>query len=187
MRRRRALRSLLAWLTVLVLAWAGATEAPEAVSARLTGGDGDIIVTDARGVIVGVGRVVAGASFELRLLDGFVGPARLTLLRPDGATEVLDVVVDGDLRVEGFDLLALLVDRVEVYTVEVAGVAYHAAASRGTDAGAVAGDGPRPAETAGNAGTPGNAETPGNAGSPGPPDAPGGPGSSPTRGVGGRP
>jgi hypothetical protein len=163
------------WLTALVLSWAAAADAPEAVAARLIGVDGDVIVTDARGVIVGVGRVVAGASFELRVLEGFVGPARLTVLRPDGATEVLDVLVDGRVLVEGFDLLELLAERVEAFTVEVGGVAYRAAERRGTDAGAAAGGGPRPAEP------------PGNAGPPGPPDAPGVPGSLPPRGPAGRP
>jgi hypothetical protein len=88
-------------------------------------------------------------------------------LRPDGATEALDVVVGGGVLVEGFDLLELIADRVVAFTVEVGGVTYRAAERRGADAGPSHGaDAPRPAEP------------PGNAGSPGPPGFPGDPGSA---------
>jgi hypothetical protein len=177
------------------LAWAAAADAPEAVAAALTAGDADLLVTDARGVIVGVGRVVAGASFELHLLEDFVGPARLTLLRPDGATAALDVVVGERVVIDGFDLLELLAERVEAFTVEVGGVAYHEAERREADAGA--GDGPGPGPGAppppGEASgppdeTPGPPdETPGPPDDPGGPGSPGGPGTSPPRGPEGRP
>ncbi|MBW6457353.1 MAG: hypothetical protein K0A98_15835, partial [Trueperaceae bacterium] len=167
MRRRRVRTALLAWATAICLAWAAAADAPEAVAATLTAGDAGVIVTDARGVIVGVGRVVAGASFELHLLEGFVGPARLTLLRPDGATATLEVVVAEGVLVAGFDLLVLLTDRVETFTVEVGGVAYHEAERREADASA--GDGPGQ----GAGGPPALGEAPGE--TPGPPDEASGP------------
>lgn len=195
MRRRRVRTALLAWATALCLAWAAAADAPEAVAAALTAGDADLLVTDARGIIVGVGRVVAGASFELHLLEDFVGPARLTLLRPDGATAALDVVVGERVVIDGYDLLELLAERVEAFTVEVGGVAYHEAERGEADGGA--GDGPGPGPGAPPA--PGEAsgppdETPGPPDeTPGPPDdprgpgLPGGPGTSPPRGPEGRP
>jgi len=175
MRSRHMCAGMFVWIMVLTSSWAAAGDAQDAMAARLTAGDAHIIVTDARGVIVGVGRVVAGAGFELRFLDGFAGPARLTLLRPDGATEVLDIVVDVRLRIEGLDLLELLAERVEAFIVEVGGVAYHAAERARTGAGDEAGEGPRHAEP------PRPTETPG------PPGSPGHPGSSPPRGSDGRP
>jgi len=186
MRRRRVRTVLLAWATALCLAWSAAADAPEAVAAALTAGDADVLVTDARGVIVGVGRVVAGASFELHLLEGVVGPARLTLLRPDGATAALDVLVGERVVIDGLDLLELLADRVEAFTVEVGGVAYHEAERRDADAGDGPGQGP------GGAPAPGEASGPPDEAS-GPPDeprgqgSPGGPGDSPPRGPEGRP
>ncbi len=201
MRRRRVLVVFLAWLTAIALAGAAAAEAPEAVVAALTAGDADVLVTDARGVIVGVGRVVAGASFELRLLEDFVGAARLTLLRPDGRTDALEVVVGEGVLVDGFDLLELLTDRVEAFTVEVGGVAYHEAERRGTDGGPTVGDAPgqgpagpqRPPDAPGPGDAPGGREDPGGpddpAGpeDPGAPDEPGAPDSPGPRGPDGRP
>ena len=182
-----------AWLTVVAVSWAAAADAPEAVATRLVSWDGDVIVTDARGVIVGVGRVVAGSSFELQVLEGFVGPARLTLLRRDGATEALAVVVNGHVLVEGFDLLELIGDRVEAFTVEVGGVTYRAAERRGAERGATEAEGSRPAEPPGNPGSPGPpgfVGDPGSGGGPGSardPGSPGGPGTSPPRGPERRP
>lgn len=195
MRRRRVRTALLAWVTALCLAWAAAADAPEAVATALTAGDADLLVTDARGVIVGVGRVVAGASFELHLLESFVGPARLTVLHPDGATAALDVVVGERVVIDGFDLLELLAERVEAFTVEVGGVAYHEAERREADAGAGdrSGQGPGAPPAPGEASGPPD-ETPGPPDeTPGPPDdprgpgSPGGPGTSPPRGPEGRP
>jgi hypothetical protein len=202
MRLRRARALVLVWAVGTVLAWAAAADAPEAVAAALTAGDADVLVTDARGVIVGVGRVVAGASFELHLLEDFVGPARLTLLHPDGATAALDVVVGERVVIDGLDLLELLADRVRAFTVEVGGVAYHETERRDADAGA--GDGPGtgpggPPAPGEGSGPPGEAPGPPDEGSgppgegSGPPDdprgpgSPGGPGDSPPRGPEGRP
>ena len=177
MRRRRVLTALLAWLTAIALAAAAAAGPPEAVVAALTAGDADVLVTDARGVIVGVGRVVAGASFELRLLEDFVGAARLTLLRPDGRTDALEVVVGEGVLVDGFDLLELLTDRIAAFTVEVAGVTYHEAEWRGADAGPTVGDAPGqgPAGPQAPPNAPGPRDEPGGPDEPGAPDAPGGP------------
>ena len=154
-----------------MLVWAAASGAPDASATALTAGDADVLVTDARGVIVGVGRVVAGASFELRFLEGFSGPARLTLLRPDGTTEALDVVVDGRVLVEGFDLLELLEDRVEAFVVEVNGVAVRQAERRETDGDVAEGGGSERAGPSDPGGAPGTPSAPG-----GPPeDVPAGP------------
>jgi len=181
MRRRRVRTALITWLTALAFAWAVAAEVPDAVAVALTAGDADVLVTDARGVIVGVGRVVAGASFELRVLEGFVGPARLTLLRPDGTTEVFEVMVGDHVLVHGLDLLDLIAERVEAFTIEVGGVTYHEAERRGPDAGGAAREGRRPAEP------PRPADSPSPADPPGPPGSPGSPGGSPPRGPEGRP
>ena len=195
MRRRRVRTALLAWATALCLAWAAAADAPEVIATTLTAGDADVLVTDARGVIVGVGRVVAGASFELQLLEGFVGPARLTLLRPDGATEALDVVVGERVVIDGLDLLDLLADRVGAFTVEVGGVAYHEAGRPAADAGVDderghgPGGPPAPDEASGPldeaSGPPDEASGPPD--EPRGPGSPGGPGDSPPRGSEGRP
>lgn len=179
MRRRRVRTALFAWATALCLAWAAAADPPEAVAERLTAADGDVIVTDARGVIVAVGRVVAGSSFELRVLEGFVGPARLTLLHPDGATEALDVVIDDRVMVEGVDLLELLDTWGQAYEIEVDGVAYHEAERRDDDAGPGAGAANGPGRTP--------VDPPGPPEAPGPPESPGGPASPGPRGPEGRP
>jgi hypothetical protein len=181
MRRRRVRTAFIAWLTVLAFAWTAAAEVPDAVANALAAGDADVLVTDARGVIVGVGRLVAGASFELRVLEGFVGPARLTLLRPDGTTEVLEVMVGHHVLVHGLDLVDLLAERFETFIVEVGGVTYHEAERRGPDAGDAAGEGPRNAEP------PSPADSPSPADPPRPPGSPGSPGASPPRGPEGRP
>ncbi len=166
MRRRHVRSVLLAWLAALALVWAAAADGPAAGAVALVGGDGDIIVTDARGVIVGVGRVVAGALFELRLLAGFAGSARLTLLRPDGTTSVLEVVIDGRVRVEGLDLLELLAERVGAFTVEVGGVAHHAAERAGAGSAGAAGANRSTDEP------PSPSEAPGRPEAPDPPDPP---------------
>lgn len=175
---RRVRAQLLVWAIATALAWAAAAGTPEAIAVALTAGDADVLVTDARGVIVGIGRVVAGASFALRVLDGFVGPACLTLLRPDGATEALEVVIGDAVLVEGLDLLQLLEDRVEAFTVEVGGVAYREAERRAADAGGATGDdaGRRPTDSPGPDETPSRRDAP-----------PGGPASPGPRGSEGRP
>jgi hypothetical protein len=64
-------------------------------------------LTTERGTIVGVGRISEGRAFEIRILQGFSGPARLTLVAP-GDVSVLDVVVRGrDLQLPDGDLLLL--------------------------------------------------------------------------------
>jgi hypothetical protein len=93
-----------------------------AAAANVFASDADILVTDPRGVIVGVGRLEVGASFELRLLAGFRGPAQLTLLHRDGSTETLAIWVDVSITYEGRDLLDLILGRFDVFTVELDGV-----------------------------------------------------------------
>jgi hypothetical protein len=83
--------------------------------------DADILVTDGRGVIVGVGRMTMGVSFELRLLGGFSGPARLTMLHVDGRTETLDIVVGDGISHGELNLLELIRDRFDVVTIELGG------------------------------------------------------------------
>jgi len=56
--------------------------------------DAEVFLTAEGGTIVGVGRIVDGRAFELRILRGFSGAARLTLVSP-GDVSVYDVVVRG--------------------------------------------------------------------------------------------
>lgn len=80
--------------------------------------DARLMITDPRGVIVGVGHITGGTAFEMTLLTGFEGRARLTLLLDDGRTEAFEVVVvEGTVRVDGVDLLDLLPATVEHVTV----------------------------------------------------------------------
>jgi hypothetical protein len=71
--------------------------------------DAEVLVTDAGSRIVGIGRVVAGASFELVLVDGFAGPAVVVWLSPDGGIRTTEVVVeDGVVWVDGEELTSVL-------------------------------------------------------------------------------
>jgi hypothetical protein len=56
--------------------------------------DAEIFLTTEVGTIVGVGTTTGRGAFEIRILEGFSGPARLTLVAP-GAVSVFDVVVRG--------------------------------------------------------------------------------------------
>jgi hypothetical protein len=99
--------------------------------------DADILVTDGRGVIVGVGRSTVGVSFELRLMAGFSGPARLTMLYVDGRTETLDIVVGDGIRHGELDLLELILDRFGVVSIELGGAPWPPS-GRGAGVGAAA-------------------------------------------------
>lgn len=71
--------------------------------------DAEVLVTDAGSRIVGVGRVVAGTTFDLVLVDGFAGPAVVTWLTPDGGVRTTEVVVlGGVVWVDDADLTSLL-------------------------------------------------------------------------------
>lgn len=95
-RGRWALTLVVAW----AIAWANALEVPR---------DAEVLLTDAASRIVGVGRTLAGTRFELRLEDGFVGPAVLVWVEPDGTVGRFEVVVrDGAVWVDGHDLRTLL-------------------------------------------------------------------------------
>jgi hypothetical protein len=54
----------------------------------------DVFLTTEVGTIVGVGTATGSGAFEIRILEGFSGPARLTLVAP-GAVSVFDVMVRG--------------------------------------------------------------------------------------------
>jgi len=56
--------------------------------------DATLFVTDTSGTIVGVGRLVAGETFEIDLAVGFGGAVMLTFVGPDGAVVVVGAVVD---------------------------------------------------------------------------------------------
>ena len=76
--------------------------------------DTEVFLTTEVGTIVGVGTATGSGVFEIRILEGFSGPARLTLVAP-GAVSVFDVLVrgrdallpEGDLQLpDGTSLLA---------------------------------------------------------------------------------
>lgn len=80
--------------------------------------DAEFIVTDARGVIVAIGRTVEVGSASVEVLSGFAGPARLTLFRSDGTTHAIDVAIeDGVVTIEGVDLRVLLAEVFEHVSV----------------------------------------------------------------------
>ena len=97
---RRAWRSTCVLLVAITAAFASALEVPT---------DAEMFVTDARSRIVGIGRIVAGASFELVLVDGFSGPAVVVWLSPDGGVRTTEVLVEnGSVWVDGDELRSLL-------------------------------------------------------------------------------
>jgi len=81
---------MLALLPVLiVLLWPVA-----AAAAPVFPSDASVILTAERGDIVGVGRIVGGRTFEIQILQGFAGPARVAFVAA-GKVLVLDIVVHG--------------------------------------------------------------------------------------------
>jgi hypothetical protein len=97
---RRAWRGTIALLVGITAAFASALEVPS---------DAELFVTDEGSRIVGIGRVVAGTSFELVLEDGFAGPAVVVWLSLDGGVRTTEVVVaDGVVWVDGEELTSVL-------------------------------------------------------------------------------
>jgi len=89
-------RHLIALVVALCLPLAAAFELPR---------DATLFVTDAAGTIVGVGRLVAGETFEIDLAPGFGGAVMLTFVALDGGVVVAAAVVDGGV---------VLIDRVDI-------------------------------------------------------------------------
>ena len=84
---------------------AASLDFPLDVAASVFPANADVFLTSERGTIVGVGRITEGRTFEIRILQGFSGPARLTLVAP-GEVSVVDVVVRGrDPQLPDGDLL----------------------------------------------------------------------------------
>ncbi len=74
-------------------------------------GDADILITDGRGVIVGIGETHDGTTFRLTLVEGFSGAATLTFVLDDGSFEELEVtIVEGGVSIDGRPLGDLLAD-----------------------------------------------------------------------------
>ncbi len=103
------MRTWLVWL--VALAWSVAV-----ASSPVFPPNAEVFLTADSGTIVGVGKVTDGRVFEIRILQGFSGPARLTLVAV-GEVSVLDIVVrgrtpqlaDGDLLLpDGSSLFASL-------------------------------------------------------------------------------
>lgn len=94
------MRTWIAWLVALT--WSAAIAATPVLPT-----DADVFLTVERGTIVGVGSVADGGALEMRILQGFSGPARLMLVAR-GEVAVFDVVVLGPdaSRPEGDLLLA---------------------------------------------------------------------------------
>ncbi|MFO8149626.1 MAG: hypothetical protein R6T93_04990 [Trueperaceae bacterium] len=81
------MRTWIVWL--IALTWSAAV-----ASSSLFPPDAEVFLTVERGTIVGVGKITGGSVFEIQILQGFSGPARLTLVAP-GEVSVFDVVVRG--------------------------------------------------------------------------------------------
>ncbi|MFU8889641.1 MAG: hypothetical protein ACNA8N_13690 [Trueperaceae bacterium] len=81
------MRTWFVWL--VALAWSLALASPPVIPL-----DAEVFLTAERGTIVGFGRITAGQSFEIRVLQGFSGPAQLAFVAP-GEVSVIDVVVRG--------------------------------------------------------------------------------------------
>lgn len=78
----------------------------------------DILITDGRGVIVGVGEADDGTTFRLALVEGFAGAATLTFVLDDGSFHELEVVIgDRGVSIDGRRLDELVVDRFEHVTI----------------------------------------------------------------------
>jgi len=56
--------------------------------------DANILITDGRGVIVGVGEAHEGTTFRLALVEGFSGAATLIFVLDDGSFQEIEVVID---------------------------------------------------------------------------------------------
>jgi len=98
--RSSSVRHLGLLSVALLLTWA--------VAAAPLPADATAFVTDAEGTIVGIGRTLAGETFELRLLIGFDGPAQLIFVTAAGEVVVLRImVVDGVAYVDRLDLRVL--------------------------------------------------------------------------------
>jgi len=96
------MRRLFALALVLTTCVAGAMAFPA---------DAEVILADEAGVIVGVGRFIDGATFELDLLVGSGGPAVMVVLLADGTTLAIDVEVrPTGIAIDGVDLIDLLVE-----------------------------------------------------------------------------
>lgn len=156
MRRARRWTSVL--LVVVAAAFARALEVPT---------DAEVLVTDAGSRIVGVGRVVAGAGFDLVLVEGFAGPALVVWLTPDGGVRTTEVVVaDGVVWVGDDELTSLLPEafvEVRVRLAQELGAARLPGAGLGPPADVPA------------LGTAAVRQPPGVADPPGPPEVPPGP------------
>jgi len=101
------MRPWIVWIIALTwsLAVASALAIPPDAAASVFPPDADVFLTSELGTIVGVGRIADGRAFEIRILQGFSGPARLTLVAP-GEVSVVDVVVRGrDPQLPDGDLL----------------------------------------------------------------------------------
>ena len=81
------MRTWTVWL--IALTWSVAVAAPP-----LLPPDAELFLTAESGTIVGVGTISDGQSLEIRVLQGFSGPARITLVAP-GEVSVFDVWVRG--------------------------------------------------------------------------------------------
>jgi hypothetical protein len=121
-------RHLIALVVVLWMSLAAALELPR---------DATLFVTDAAGTIVGVGRLVAGETFEIDLAPGFAGVAVLTFVGADGGVVVAAAVVEGGVVLIDRRDIALLARQAGFRTVRVA------PADAGADE-AAAGDEPGP-------------------------------------------
>jgi len=86
------MRPLIATCLILALAFAGAWTMPS---------DAQVVLTAEDGTIVGVGQAFGGSLFELELLAGFEGPARLLIVQLTGDALLFDAVVrDGVVLVD---------------------------------------------------------------------------------------
>jgi len=92
------MRSLIATCLMLTLAAAGAWTMPS---------DAQLVLTAEDGTIVGVGQAYGGTHFELELLAGFEGAARLLIVLPAGdALLFAAVVIDDAVFVDVLDAAA---------------------------------------------------------------------------------
>jgi hypothetical protein len=95
-------RILIALLIAAALSLAAAVSLPS---------DATMFVTDGDGTIVGIGRTVSGETFELELLIGFEGFARLTVVTPAGEVVSFEVLIAGGVAyVDLVDLGALALE-----------------------------------------------------------------------------
>lgn len=98
---RLALLALILLALILIVSPLVATASDGPVAIEIPT-DADILITDGRGVIVGVGEADEGDTFRLALVEGFSGAATLIFVLDDGSFQEIEVTIgEGGVSIGG--------------------------------------------------------------------------------------